>query len=165
MLAVLALGAGLVLIASSQDWVDLPGRTAVGSGAEVAPAARALGLVGLAGVVAVPATRGIARRVAGVALVLAGAGAAVATVLAAPGPEVRDVAPDAAAGGPWWVASLVGACCLTVAGSIAVSRCGRWPSMGARYEAPGSLGRDDAWAMLDRGEDPTVRSDRNGLES
>jgi hypothetical protein len=40
-------------------------------------------------------------------------------------------------------------------------RSGRWPAMGARYDAPEGRTRGngpppDAWSALDRGQDPTV---------
>lgn len=165
-LGCLVSGAAALLLASSQDWLGLPegtsGGLGGGNGAEVAPAARALGLVALAGVVAVPATRGVLRRIAGGALALAGVGAGVATALAEPGSAVSDAHPDASVGvGLWWALSLFGALCLVVAGVAIIWRCGRWPAMGSRYEAPGATRRDDAWAMLDRGEDPTARAERS----
>lgn len=92
------------------------------------PTAHAWGWVALAGVVAIAATRGLARRAVGVLLVLAG--------LAVLGAH------------PFGAGLLVGA------GALVAVRGQRWAAMGSRYDAPRV--RDDPWAALDRGDDPTV---------
>jgi uncharacterized membrane protein (TIGR02234 family) len=178
----LALGAVLVLLSTQPAWVHVTvprsaGGVAVAldlSGSQVAPVLVALGLLALAGVVGLVATRGWVRRAVGVLLVAAGAGVVLTTVrvVADPGAAafgaVRGQSVDAAAAaaasysvaGPWpWVA-LLGGLLVAVAGAGTVWLSRTWPAMGARYEAPGADARGDrpvdAWTALDRGEDPTV---------
>ena len=81
-----AAGAALALLAVRQGWAravyeaprPLPSQSITVSGQDVVPAAGALALAGLACLAAVIATRGIARRAAGVVLALCGAGTVVA---------------------------------------------------------------------------------------
>ncbi len=81
-----AAGAGLALLAVRQGWArvvytaprPLPSQSVTVTGQDLAPAAGALALAGLACLAAVIATRGLARRAAGVVLALCGAGTAVA---------------------------------------------------------------------------------------
>jgi hypothetical protein len=61
----------------------------------------------------------------------------------------------------WWVLTLIGGLLATVAGAVTVLRGNRWAGLGARYDAPSMPPRAtdpaaDAWAALDRGEDPTA---------
>src|SRR5579875_275014 len=80
-----AAGAGLTLLAVRQGWATasyvapapLPSREISVTGQEIVPAAGALALAGLACLAAVIATRGVARRGAGVVLAAFGAGTAV----------------------------------------------------------------------------------------
>jgi uncharacterized membrane protein (TIGR02234 family) len=88
-----AVGAGLILLAVREQWAQalftqpkpLPAQVVSVSGNDLVPVAGALALAALAGLVAVIATRGVLRRVAGVILALfgAGAGAAVLTSVSA----------------------------------------------------------------------------------
>jgi len=81
-----AAGAGLALLAVRQGWAravyvaprPLPAQAITVTGQDVAPAAGALALAGLACLAAVIATRGAARRAAGVVLALCGAGTVAA---------------------------------------------------------------------------------------
>jgi uncharacterized membrane protein (TIGR02234 family) len=81
-----AAGAALALLAVRQGWAravyvaprPLPAQSITVSGQDVAPAAGALALAGLACLAAIIATRGVARRAAGVVLALCGAGTAAA---------------------------------------------------------------------------------------
>jgi uncharacterized membrane protein (TIGR02234 family) len=81
-----AAGAGLILLAVRQQWAravftppqPLPAQVVSVTGQDLVPLTGALALAALAGLAAVIATRGIARRVAGGLLVVFGAGAAVA---------------------------------------------------------------------------------------
>ncbi len=150
------------------------------SGRTLEPAVFALGLVALAGVVAVLATRGIARRVVGAVLVVAGAGIvwpAVASFSAVSESRARLLVAAAHAGvgldpahvpqvtvHPAWP-SLVVVCGLLVAASglLVVARGQSWTGLSARYDAPTTGSRaarpeSDArmWNALDRGADPTV---------
>ena len=83
----------------------------------------AVGLAGLAGAGALVAVKGLARRVAGLALVGVG------------------------------LVSLWPGLAFAAAGALAAARGQCWPALGARYERDPR--DDDAWAALDRGEDPT----------
>jgi uncharacterized membrane protein (TIGR02234 family) len=84
-----AAGAGLVLLSVRQDWAHvltrapapLPSPAVAVSGQALVPLAGALGLAALAGMVAVIATRGAARRVVGGLLAVFGLGIAVAVSL------------------------------------------------------------------------------------
>jgi uncharacterized membrane protein (TIGR02234 family) len=88
-----AVGAGLVLLAMRAQWAQavftpqkpLTAEVVNVSGTDLVPLAGALALAALAGLVAVIATRGLARRAVGVLLALfgAGAGAAVLTTVTA----------------------------------------------------------------------------------
>jgi uncharacterized membrane protein (TIGR02234 family) len=81
-----AAGAGLALLAVRQGWAravyaappPLPSQAITVTGQDLAPAAGALALAGLACLAAVIATRGRVRRAAGLVLALCGAGTAVA---------------------------------------------------------------------------------------
>jgi tryptophan-associated transmembrane protein len=153
----------------TDEVVDVSGRT-------LEPAVAALGVVALAGVVAVLATRGVARRLVGVALAGAGlamAWPAVAGLRTVSAQRARSLVSDArtaagldpahppqvAAHLVWPVLTLL--CALAVlAGGIAVALWGdRWLVMSARYEAPAPQ-RTPAtlWSDLDRGHDPTSES-------
>jgi uncharacterized membrane protein (TIGR02234 family) len=150
----------------TDEVVDVSGRT-------LEPAVAALGVVALAGVVAVLATRGVARRLVGAALAAAAiamAWPAVAGLRTVSAQRARSLVSDArtAAGlDPahpprvavhlvWPVLTLL--CALAVlVGGIAVASWGhRWLVMSARYEAPAPQ-RTHAtlWSDLDRGHDPT----------
>lgn len=158
-----------MLLAAARPWavvtpapggVPLPGREVTGS--ELVPAIPALGLVMLAGVVAVVAARGRLRAAVGGLLALAG-GAVVALglrFLLEPPPEVA---------GPtgWWALAAAGGA-MGVAAGVAVVMLGRsWPAMSGRYERARSRpvssgGPADAWDAMDRGEDPTDGPPRSG---
>jgi uncharacterized membrane protein (TIGR02234 family) len=81
-----AAGAGLALLAVRQGWAravyvaprPLPSQAITVTGQDLAPAAGALALAGLACLAAVIATRGLVRRAVGLVLALCGAGTAVA---------------------------------------------------------------------------------------
>jgi uncharacterized membrane protein (TIGR02234 family) len=179
------IGAGGALLVSTRAWqtvttpqpaprhddvLDLSGRT-------VDAAPTALALVALAGVVAVLATRGIARRIVGGVLALAGAGLvwrAIACSSAVSAQrarslvserhrtvEVSGVVPQIATHGAWPVLTLVGGVLVAAAGGLIAWRGHCWQAMSARYEAPPTAELDDTraaatlWTALDRGEDPT----------
>jgi hypothetical protein len=167
-------GAGL-LAASSGAWATsvlqrpapLPAQRAVLTAGELAPGARALGLVVLAAAAALLAARGRARSAVGVVLLLCALGAAVLSARAA-----LDPAAAAPSGQPAsltatarpalaTLAGLVG----VAAGALVVTRGHRWPALGRRYETPAARAEAQpagapvegagAWDALDRGEDPT----------
>jgi hypothetical protein len=155
------LGAVLALAASAPAWVrvvvprvrPLADVTVAVAGRDMAPVVPALGLVGLAAVVGLVATRGRGRSALGA--VLAGCGVAVAlaagTHLVAPAPPAagvlvagygplpgRDLArPVEPQAEPVWPAlAMVGGLLLAAAGTVSVVRGRRWPAMSARYDAP-----------------------------
>jgi uncharacterized membrane protein (TIGR02234 family) len=180
-LGTLAAGAVLALLALQPVWLRGTAPSAGGSrvpvsltGRELVGWAWALALVALAGVVGVVAARGAWRRAVGVAVTAAGLGlmAAAVTVAVSPAPRARDalvgsLGADVAAGttlgalAPWcWLLALGGAL-VTAAGVVTVLHGGRWPVMAARYDRSAPAARTtprsgDAWAALDRGEDPTL---------
>jgi uncharacterized membrane protein (TIGR02234 family) len=153
----------------TDEVVDVSGRT-------LEPAVAALGVVALAGVVAVLATRGVARRLVGMALAgaaLAMAWPAVAGLRTVSAQRARSLVSDArtaagldpahppqvAAHLVWPVLTVL--CALAVlAGGIAVALWGDgWLVMSARYEAPAPQPTHATlWSDLDRGHDPTSES-------
>jgi hypothetical protein len=153
-------GAGLVLLGATRVWSTetvaqpppLSPQEIVHTGASLAPALPALGLVALAGAGGLLATRGIARRFVGVLLVAAAAGIVVLV---------------AGRGAGWPVACLIGALIVGATGALAVRDGARWPVMGARYSraAPARHRPEPAeqtspaelWDAIERGEDPTAR--------
>lgn len=178
--ALSVLGAGLALLASPQAWVQAQAAAGAGagrvllsaSGAELTPAVSGLGLVGLAGSVAVIAVSGWARLVTGALLVGAGVGitwscvALTADLTGALASQSRlpagaTLTPGAATASAWPWLALVGGVLLALSGLLVAVRGRRWPGMSRRYEAPGAVaaaaGKDPraVWEALDRGEDPT----------
>ena len=175
-------GAAVVLLATGRAWtqVEVPAgpladaRTVAVTGADLAPGVRALALVGLAGVVALLATRTTGRLVVGLLLTVAGAGV-VAAVLAADltAGSLREAGVPGAAvpvgATAWPVLAALGGGLVAAGGLLAVLRGRSWPAMGARYEAPAAPAPAPAapvqaapvpperalWEALDRGEDPT----------
>jgi uncharacterized membrane protein (TIGR02234 family) len=95
-----AVGAGLVILATRQQWAlanftqpkPLPAQVVNVSGNDLVPLAGALAIAALAGLVAVIATRGVLRRAAGVLLALFGAGAGVAVMTSVTSATVLSVA-------------------------------------------------------------------------
>jgi uncharacterized membrane protein (TIGR02234 family) len=158
-LAVGAVGAGLLLFAAGRPWAHgvvtgTPGRLEINpSGRKVAPVAAGLGLFALAGVVAVVATRKVERAVVAALLCLAGLGvlADVIRVAVDPGGALHRAAVEAAgltqptvygAGLTGWpVMAALGAVLVLGAGAATLTRGQRWPVMSARYERqPGGAG-------------------------
>jgi uncharacterized membrane protein (TIGR02234 family) len=164
MLAVLLLGlagAGLALLAGGRVWVrlaaprraPLPDVALALSGRAIEPLVPALGVVGLAGLVALLATRGRGRPIvggllagAGVLLAVRAAGriagpdpAAAAALLADAGKATGIPAGTAVTAGStpaWPVLAVLAGLALLAAGAGALLRGHRWPGMSARYEPP-----------------------------
>ena len=179
------LASGLVLVAVGRPWVRFTVGTATGldvrstaTGHDLAGASSALGLVVLAGVVALPATRGVSRVIIGGLMLLSGVGIVVATQASAfrpsravasrasqvaglPGAKANAVA---ATGWPWLV--LIGGLLAITVGALTMLRSRRWPAMGRRYEAgrkpvavrssEASSSETSMWDRLDEGDDPTI---------
>jgi uncharacterized membrane protein (TIGR02234 family) len=176
-ITVIAAGGLLVLLSSGRVWARA-GQPALGgngrvalsvTGHQVAPSVPALAVALLALAAAVLAARGLLRRVVGVVVVFIGA-TTIGVAATAPGQvsqalEHREagatgLAVHASANG-WWVLALAGGLLATAAGALTVLRGDRWAALGARYDAPTAPPRAtdpaaDAWAALDRGEDPTA---------
>ncbi len=100
-----AVGAAVVLLASRQGWAHvvtveprpLPESRDAVSGQDLVPAAGALGLAALAGLAAVLATRGIARRIVGGLLAAFGVAIAASVSLPVTSAQVRSAAAGATA--------------------------------------------------------------------
>jgi uncharacterized membrane protein (TIGR02234 family) len=143
-----------VLTAAGRAWVSaravqgpLQVPLVVRGGASV-PEAPALAVVGLAGALALLATRGVVRAATGLIIAGCGIGAAVAAANGArPGAgaladragaalgtgsaQVQDVATNG-----WPVVAVAGALLFACGGALAMARGRRWPGMSARYDAP-----------------------------
>ena len=168
-----ALGCVLVLVAAGRAWVTNvrgagTGVVAAPTGGDLSPVLTPLALAGLAGVVAVLATKGIGRRVIGVLLALCGVGAGFGAWQAAGGSGVlswlreRNVmrvtgAIEWDAVAFWPVVCGLGAAMMVAGGVVAVVRGGGWARMSARYtrEPPPATDDRSMWDALDRGDDPT----------
>lgn len=166
-------GAGSALYGVTRTWsVRVTARPGLSdlrettTGADVEPWVIGLALVALAGVGALLATRGLARRVLGGLLTITGAGVAAGAIVGRVGLDVGT----AGAGGTIWPVVCVAGGLLIVLGGLSAARHGHeWPGMGARYERRPAQQRpaiDDvdqrvdtrlAWDALDRGDDPTAR--------
>ena len=178
-------GAFLVLVAAGRAWIELvvtsplvDDRTLGVTGAELSPGVRALGLVGLAGVVAIAATRRTGRVVVGVLLLLVGVGVVALSVGVLGDAVVRaqDTLTVQEAGGAlsddsrgtvWPYACAAGGLLLAAAGALVAARGRRWAALSQRYDAPAAReqapptperAERELWESLDRGEDPTGRS-------
>lgn len=184
-----AIGAAALLLLASRDWqtvrtvrprpfgddvLSVSGRTVDG-------AVTALALVALAGVVAVIATTGIARRIIGGLVAVAGllavwrvigampavsAGRA-ATLVRAAHPQVAGT-PHVTVQPVWGVLSLVAAVLVAGAGVAIAFYGARWRGLSARYERrpvdpEQARARAEAslWTALESGEDPTARDPRD----
>ncbi len=179
------LGSALVLLAVARPWVSFvdPGSLTISAlrrevtGSTVVPGARALGYVGLAGVLALAATKRWGRTVVGVLVLGAGLGVAVTVVAAwSDGLASRAVAATSTcapacdgSGRPsaeqpsvqqtWPVLTLLGGVLLASSGGLVAVRGRRWAALSASYEQPAAPkpveGDKGVWDALDRGDDPT----------
>ena len=181
-LILLAAASLVILLSAVRPWLTavealpspLPPRDVrLGSG-DLAPGVRAVGLLGLAGLLAVVAARGLLRTAVGALLALGGLlvlmqGAQVLLdpLTAAAGADTySDVS---RAEGP--VLAVVGGLLLVLAGLLVAVRGRGWSALGRRYESPvaargpapdatsPTAGERDLWEALDRGEDPTASQD------
>jgi uncharacterized membrane protein (TIGR02234 family) len=180
-LGLLLLGAVAILVSAGRVWgraqvAGSTGSTAAGgldvTGADVSGAVPALGLLALAGVLAVVATRGVVRRAVGGFLCLVGltvTGLAVVTDVdaaldhaarVAAGVSSAQATHESTSAWPWVCA--IGGLLVAIAGLLTALRSAGWPSLGGRYERAGAPdGRPlDTWAALDQGIDPTIDPDR-----
>ena len=188
--ALAVLGAVLVLLAASRTWahasvtiLDVHAPPVRLSGRALEPLPAALGLVALAGAVAVVATRGIGRVVVGAVLAFAGAGVISGALSVSPSSvqsssALSDKVPTAqlrvavvdVSLTAWRHVSAVGGLCLIGSGLLVAARGRQWSTMGRRYDAPTTpapvtpdamLATDtdetaSLWERIDRGDDPTT---------
>jgi uncharacterized membrane protein (TIGR02234 family) len=176
------LGAGAALLIASRPWQTLtlerggafPNMVRDLIGRDVDAAPTALALVALAGVVAVLATRGTARRIVGAVIALAGV-ALIWRASVSAGPisdaKAREImtgfvdvgfpAPTIETHVVWPVLSAVCGALVAISGILIAWRGHQWHAMSARYETPPAQEADPArtaatlWTRLDQGEDPT----------
>ncbi len=154
------LGSALVLLALSHGWYSVvegrqltidPVLTHV-KGTKVVSGAQALGLVGLAGAVALVATRRWGRVVVGVLVLACGVGVVVAVG--------RARVPSGAWG--WASLTILGGVVLAASGALVTVRGRRWEALSSSYETPAARAEEPpatdkgVWDALDRGEDPTA---------
>jgi uncharacterized membrane protein (TIGR02234 family) len=189
-LAAAALGGGLALLASGRAWVTvhvdrpapLPDLSVGLTGRTLQAAVPGLAVVALAGVVALLATRGPARRIVGAVIALAGVALAIAAAGAgsvSPG-EARRLVADTRTGSVleptaplrlvshqvWPALAVIGGLLVVAGGVLAALGWTVGAALGRRYEAPttasGPPASDESdlalWQRLDRGDDPTART-------
>jgi uncharacterized membrane protein (TIGR02234 family) len=175
-------GAGLAVYAVTRTWSEIvtarPGLSSlrdVRTGADLEPWVIGLALVALAGAGALLATRGLARRLLGGLLALAGLGVAAGAIAGRAGLDVGSAGASAAV---WPVICVLGGLLIVLGGLSAARNGHEWPAMGARYERGAAASVTDAdvdqradtqradtqridtraaWDALDRGDDPTAR--------
>jgi hypothetical protein len=167
------LSGGVALLAVGRVWLHytvprdgLANLRTAATGHAVAAAAATLALVVLAGVVVLPATKGLGRRVAGVLIALAGLVIGYLAVLTIAFttdeldvPEASTYIDGRATAWPW--ITLVAAAVAVGTGVFAAVASGGWPAMGRRYQSEGAAKRGPAtetsiWDRLDEGDDPTA---------
>ncbi|MFL6238445.1 MAG: Trp biosynthesis-associated membrane protein [Actinomycetes bacterium] len=182
-------GAVMVLLSVSRTWahavVAVSGspqapQTADLAGRSVAPLVAALGMVALAAVIALLATRGWWRVVVGAVLAVVGALIIGSTALTSAtdvrhGSALRDkvstaVLRDARSSvelRPWRHVAAAGGLLVVAAGLLAAARGRSWSGMGRRFDAPTAApspapvaaeapSQVDLWDQLERGQDPTA---------
>jgi uncharacterized membrane protein (TIGR02234 family) len=176
-------GAAVILLVATRTWQTVtvlrPGQPAIvddirGRTLDAGPTG--LAVAALAAVVAVVATRGLLRRLVGLALAALGVVAVWLSVDASlrlsvsrARALVAQAHPGSALGSlhvathsAWALASALGGLLIAAAGSFVMWRGHRWLAMSTRYEAPAAddetaRARRDVsmWNALDRGDDPT----------
>ena len=175
------LGAVLVLAAGSAGWLvvqvapqaPLPTTTTRLTGGALVPV-RALGLLALAGVIALLAAKKLGRTLVGLILAAAGVGIAVVTgqVLTDPSGHASVTAAAASVtavsvtAAPWPCAA--GGLLIALAGALVMARGRRWAELSDRYDTPEArqqrahsvapdqpLAERALWEALDQGDDPT----------
>jgi len=146
------------------------------TGRSLLPLVAGAGVLIVAGVAGVAATRSIGRISCALLVVIAGlvaTGAAsrfgwTATSQAtAAGAAELGVEPVAVTTTWWWLVTAAGGLLAAAAGAVTAWRGRSWPAMGSRYERQAGKGQPtnssrtpaQAWDALDRGVDPTIDSD------
>lgn len=159
--------AALILFGAAQVWVNVayPDRPRSLTGGDLVASLTTWGLLALAGVVAIAATRRWGRIPVGGALVAAGAYVTAVTVDAIRNVEIDVVAdavlrrltvsPTALDLTAWPYVVLCGGVLLAATGVLVAARGPRWAGLSTKYDAPNEPKDGDLWDALDRGEDPT----------
>lgn len=162
----LAVAGALLLLAGSRPWAHYV--VHVGQGPRVSRAAQdgaadlssAAGLLFLAGVGGVVASRGLARRIVGLLIATIAAITAVAVVLhhtSPPDSTLRALGAVRTDASAWPYVAVVGAVIGVLSGLLVATQGQRWASMGSRYESGKQPARpQDQWGALDQGIDPTI---------
>jgi Tryptophan-associated transmembrane protein (Trp_oprn_chp) len=171
-LTTLAASGIVALIFTGQPWarVTSPGvvgtQTLEASGSDLTGAVRAVGLLSLAGVLVIVATKGWWRRVIGLGIAAAAVlavlhlmqiGRDLAEIVAAWAEISADGVDEATveSTSAIWVATSV-CVAVAIAGVLTAARGHHWSTPLAKYERRRVKPAEDAWDVLDRGEDPTV---------
>ena len=181
----LIIGGALALFASGRGWQTVTAHRARPladdvlevSGRTLHPAVTGLAVVALAGVVGILATRGMARRIIGAVLVVAGAIVCWDALTALPAissAHARTVLRDAQAGvgldagqavtvavHPIWPGlAALGGVLIVLGGALTIAYGGAWKGLSGRYDHPepaaGPQPEARLWSALDRGIDPTA---------
>lgn len=163
-----AVGAGLMLLGATRVWwvqvvpqpAPLRPEEIAHTGASIVPLLPALGLVALAGVGGLLATRGLGRRLVGGLISLAAAVGAILALRAIVGADPVNPA--------WPAVCVVGALLAGVGGGLAVRFGVRWPVMGRRYArgTPGDEPRGrSAGPSAGQGPTPSTGGDGRAPES
>jgi uncharacterized membrane protein (TIGR02234 family) len=185
----LGAGAAVALWAVGRPWVtasagggQVPMVTAEISGRALVPVAAGVGVLLLAGVAGIVATKGGARRVLAFVLLVAAVAGGWACIDVGSGlPAIATnrlsdslgMAPAAMAGSTWWLVAVGGMALAGASAGATVVRGSGWPAMGGRYERStpaaaaqrngtsvpsegAELSPAQLWDALDRGEDPTT---------
>lgn len=164
-MVILAAAGGLLLLATGMPWLiaDGIGQAALGpagqqqwSGEQVAPLARAVGLVALAGIAGTVASRGKGRIAVGVVLALAGVVGAWSAITTAEAPVAPSSPGEPVHATAWpWLAFAAGAV-IASSGAVVASIGARWPGLGSRYQRDAARAARSPWEALDDGQDPTA---------
>jgi uncharacterized membrane protein (TIGR02234 family) len=188
-LAAIGAGGGLALLAAGRAWATariarpapLPDLSVALTGRTIQAAVPGLAVVALAGLVALLATRTVARRIVAGLVAVTGTGMAAAALdgsrLSAG--RARDMVIASRTGAVldtssavhvehhalWAVLAVLGGVLVLAGGVLAAVGRGGWAGLGRRYDAPrSSPGASSAagdlalWKQLDAGEDPTTRT-------
>lgn len=180
----LLVGAGLALMCYLPIWAsfvhgqsDIFKTVTSVTGRQYSPLAFALGLVVLAGSVAVWALPGLWVRIAGVVLVVASGYMILTPIVFRADPAMAAAMVLVRESGKadsgvfivpvtvtwWWLPALIGAVMAFAAAVLVTLHRGHWGGFSARYERAGdttapsaAASRTATWDALDRGADPTV---------
>ena len=164
------LSGALILLAGGRAWARAayPDRPRGVTGADLVGSLPVWGLVALAGVVAVAATRRLGRIPVGGALLASGVSVAALSLRTIRTIEVRvledalirrlTVTPTAVELTVWPYVTVGAGVLLALTGLLVALRGPRWAGLSARYDAPADrpATESDLWSALDRGEDPTA---------